>query len=801
MAHNIHLVGNAHIDIVWLWKWEEGFQEVRATFASALDRIKEHDDFIFTCASAYHYRLVEQADPALFERIKEAVKANRWRIVGGWWLQPDCNAPGGEAFVRQGLYGQGYFQEKFGKIATVGYNVDSFGHNGNLPQIFRKSGMNAYVFMRPGKSEKDLPAHLFTWEGVDGSQVAAYRIPPAYTTDSEWGPELTKKIAWFRDTLIKQEGVPLMCFYGVGNHGGGPTRENLKIIDELRKQDTALLYSDPETYFKETSGLKDRPVVRDDLQFHAIGCYSSLSRIKKANNLTEQQLLFAEKMLSVIGTNTDEYGKALNEGWKKVLVNQFHDSLGGCCIPDVYPKIFNAYGWCQETVNQMTVILFQGLAARVETFKEGSTAIVWNPHPWEVTQCIEVNGVCDRIQDITGGEIPFELVPTNAIASTYSHAARFNAILPPLGYTAYKLTGHRNAMDIGSLVDVLHPRTGSNILCSGPMEVAIDRESGAVSSIFDREKNQEYLGEEGIGLEIIDDDSDTWTHALSSYKGLKRKMVLQSFSLVSQGTVTVEYELVYTLLNSKAIMRVIVNGALRTVDLKLRVLWNEERRLLKLRIASAFKSNTFTTEIPYSAMVRAADGTERPIQRWVTLSDDSGEKGLAIINDGVYSCSAGPGVVGLTLLRSPVYSNHEPMHPRPDIYQRYVDQGEHEYHFQLRPWAGKTSNSEHTRRALELNQEPVNVVESFHAGTLPQEQSYCRISQDSTVILSTIKRAEKNDGWIIRAVEAAGKRGEAAIEFSWLGLSGKFSFEPYEIKTIKITDTGKTISEINLLEA
>jgi alpha-mannosidase len=186
----IHMIGNAHIDIIWLWKWEEGLQEIRATFASALDRIQEQDGFIFTCACAYYYSMVEKTDPALFERIKEAVRTNRWRIAGGWWLQPDCNAPSGESFVRQSLYGQGYFKEKFGKTAAFGYNVDSFGHNGNLPQIFSKSGMDAYVFMRPGKTEKDLPAHLFIWEGVDGSRLTAYRIPPEYTNGCEWGPEL-----------------------------------------------------------------------------------------------------------------------------------------------------------------------------------------------------------------------------------------------------------------------------------------------------------------------------------------------------------------------------------------------------------------------------------------------------------------------------------------------------------------------------------------------------------------------------------------------------------------------------------
>lgn len=145
----IHLIGNAHIDILWLWKWEEGVQEIRSTFASVLDRIEEHDEFVFTSACAYYYELVEKIDPLLFGRIQEAVKRGKWYIVGGWWLQPDCNAPSGESFVRQGLYGQSYFSSRFGITAKHGYNVDSFGHHGNLPQILKKMEIDTYTFMRP----------------------------------------------------------------------------------------------------------------------------------------------------------------------------------------------------------------------------------------------------------------------------------------------------------------------------------------------------------------------------------------------------------------------------------------------------------------------------------------------------------------------------------------------------------------------------------------------------------------------------------------------------------------------------
>jgi alpha-mannosidase len=805
MKPTIHLIGNAHIDIFWLWRWEEGFQEIRASFASALDRIGEHGEFIFSSACAYYYSLVESADPALFKRIQEAVRAGRWCIAGGWWLQPDCNAPAGESFVRQALYGQRYFREKFGLTAKTGYNVDSFGHNGNLPQLLKKAGLDSYVFMRPMSHEKTLPAFLFQWEGIDGSRVLAHRLMSGYGSGGDWDDGLVRKIAEHR-AAAEREGVPVMCFYGVGNHGGGPTRQNLKNIDGLKAGGEALAYSDPQRYFEEVSRLEGLPVVRDEMQYHGIGCYSVLSKVKRANNRSEQQLMFAEKILAVTGgaeRDLAENTAALAAGWKKVLTNQFHDSLGGCSIPEAYPKILAAYGWAQETANQMSAILFQRLAAKIATFREGSTVIVWNPHPWEVSETIEVIGAADRVFDGQGRELPFEFAPTSAITTGFfSQAVRFNVKLPPLGYASYRLENLKTSLDTGPFLAFQYTRTASNRICSGGWEALIDRDSGFIVSLRDKKTDTEFLGGRGpapgIGPVIVDDESDTWTHALSSYRGARHKMILESYTLVSQGPVSTEYEIVYRLFNSTVILRVNLNGGEGRLDLKTRVIWNEHHRLLKLRIGSAFDSGTFVSEIPYGAMERAADETEWPLQRWVKLS--SGGAALAVLNDGICSGSAEGGSLDLTLLRSPVYSHHENQHPRPDIYHRYADQGEHEFFIRLKAYPRGAGNDEIARRALELNQPPVYVIESGHGGEFPAEQSFCAVREGSSVIVSTIKRSEDRDGWIVRAFEAGGKESRAEIDFAWLGLEGSFPFRPYEIKTLKIADRDGKIAETGLLE-
>ena len=156
----IHLIGNAHLDPVWLWRWQEGYSEAKATFRSALDRMKEYPHFKFTSACSIYYKWIEETDPSMFEEIKARIKEGRWCLVGGWIIQPDCNLPSGESFARHSLYGQGYFKEKFGTTAKVGYNVDSFGHNGNIPKILRKSGMDSYVFMHPHPFRQGLSSPL-----------------------------------------------------------------------------------------------------------------------------------------------------------------------------------------------------------------------------------------------------------------------------------------------------------------------------------------------------------------------------------------------------------------------------------------------------------------------------------------------------------------------------------------------------------------------------------------------------------------------------------------------------------------
>jgi hypothetical protein len=269
------MIGNAHIDPVWLWQWPEGYQEVRATFQSAVDRLDAYPEYVFTCDSSLFFAWVEETDPGLFERIRTHVASGRFQVVGGWWIEPDCNIPAGESFARHALYGQRYLKEKFGVTATTGANIDSFGHNATIPQILAKSGCDSYVFLRPGPTEKDLPAPLFRWESPDGSSVLAYRIPHEYLAPKDDIGEHVERAV----STLPDDGEEWAVFYGVGNHGGGPTIANL---EQIRRMGPPLEPSSLRAFFDGVNG-RDVPTVRGELQYHGRGCYTSHSGIKRSD--------------------------------------------------------------------------------------------------------------------------------------------------------------------------------------------------------------------------------------------------------------------------------------------------------------------------------------------------------------------------------------------------------------------------------------------------------------------------------------------------------------------------------------
>ncbi len=317
------MAGNAHLDPVWLWKWPEGLSEVLATCHSAIQRIQETPDFVFTRSSAVVYEWIEEVDPALFAGIKKYVNKGNWNIVGGWWVQSDVNLPSGESFVRQCLYGKKYFREKFGIHVKTAYNVDSFGHNASLPQILKKAGFENYLFLRPDLNEKKIDVPLFWWESADGSRILTCRTCHyGHWYNSNVDENTVRRVI---ENIPSGQNIGLHL-YGVGDHGGGPTKEHIAAIIELnkRKDMPNMKFSSPQAFFDAVrkSGVRF-PVLKDELQHHASGCYAAGAKIKEYNRQCENALITAEKFSSILCmlNNDFKYPKEqLDTAWKRLLL-------------------------------------------------------------------------------------------------------------------------------------------------------------------------------------------------------------------------------------------------------------------------------------------------------------------------------------------------------------------------------------------------------------------------------------------------------------------------------------------------
>jgi alpha-mannosidase len=805
----MHMVGNAHIDPVWLWQWPEGYQEVRATFRSAIDRMEEYPDFVFTCDSVLYLEWIEQSDPELFEAIRKRVAEGRWKVVGGWWIEPDCNIPAGESFVRQALYAQRWLLDRFGMLCTVGCNVDPFGHSASLPQLLRKSGMDAYMFLRPGPHEMALPNQYFWWESADGSRVLAYRIPNEYgTPGTDIGGHIDKALA------LMPPGEPeLMILYGVGNHGGGPTKANL---DSIRRLDAAdglprLPLSHPRAFFDAVRDRPDTPVHAGELQHHGVGCYSAHSGVKRWNRRAENLLQRAEKWASVAGTAAGvPYPLAeLTEAWKLVLFNQFHDILAGTSIAGAYEDSRDQYGHAASIAATAFNRAVQSISRQIDIPAEPDMypLVVFNPHLWAVTEDVEFEfggfpgGVAARMVDDEGTPVPVQRTRSQATLGGSRGRLVFRADLPPLGYRVYRLLPGAGPATAPEPV-----RATGTTLENEHLIVEVDPATGWLRRLHDKATGTELApAEPRPHAVVVDDPSDTWGHRVRAYDREIGAFRCVRAAVVEQGPVraVLRVESVYE--RSTLVEELVLSAGARHLEIRTVVDWHERLRLLKLRFPTALENATATHEIPYGHLVRPADGGEEPAQAWVDVSGTlpgGRPAGLSVLNDSKCGHDVRGGDIGVTALRSPVYAWHEPKVLDEDGLYEYLDQGRQEFRHRLVPHAGDWRTAGTSRLAAQLNQPAYPLLESYHPGPLPQRRSFVSVTEGASVQLTVVKYAEDGTGaLVVRAVETAGQATRARIDLPLVGRTIEARFGPAEIKTFRVPlETGAEITETDLLE-
>jgi alpha-mannosidase len=357
------LICHAHLDPVWLWEWEEGLGAALATFRSAVELCESHEGFVFNQNEALLYEWVEEYEPALFRRIQKLVKEGRWHIMGGWYLQPDCNLPAGESVVRQIERGLGYFQEKFGVRPCTAINFDSFGHSRGIVQILRRFGYDSYLICRPDNSFLPLDSNEFVWQGFDGSEVLVKRIPELY--NSPMGGAL----GYITNRLASNPADLECVLWGVGNHGGGPSRKDLR---DLRQTDGSIgswawVHAVPEHFFRCLQSGRDLlPIVDTDLNRWAVGCYTSQVLVKQGHRALENELYRAEKMAAAAAANglIDYPHAALREAERDLLICEFHDILPGSSIQRAEQAALRLIGHGREILARISARAFTPNRAR-----------------------------------------------------------------------------------------------------------------------------------------------------------------------------------------------------------------------------------------------------------------------------------------------------------------------------------------------------------------------------------------------------------------------------------------------------
>lgn len=802
------MIGNSHIDPVWFWDWEEGMQEVKATFASALDRLREFPKMKFTATSAAFFEWIEEVAPEMFEEIRQRVKEGRFELTGGWFIEPDCILPCGESFVRQGLYAQSYFEEKFGITCRTGSNVDSFGHTPMLPQILKKSGMDEYIFMRPR-----LETPVFVWESIDGSRVNAISLPSEYTT---WFYEKTKEAIGLAAEACDRQGLTAIpCCFGVGNHGGGPTIENVKSIYRLREEEpeTELKFSSYREYFDAMSSedAAKLPVQQDFFDGVNTGCYIMDGELKKSHRLTERRLLTADSLLTMeslfLEKATDSSKKAgMKKLWKTLLFNQFHDTLGGTAIkPARDEAIYQFSGVCADA-KKLWVVAMQHMMQEMDTSGEGFPLLLWNPtgKDYDGSVAVEVNWFCKDgliLKDPEGKEIPYQRVHTEAKARNYNVGGRrgivFDAHVPALGFAVY-----RTSIGDSALCDDSRDSGGAwlreAVLENAHLRVAFD-ESGYLTSLYDKENGYEALSGKA-DFPVWLDERDTWGHEQDErpFADSGKRLAFESLQLVEEGSFRKVVRAVYRLEGSVLKQDYILYHDAKEVKVVNHLFWDRQWQMLKLRYPLAGQADVVYREAAYQTVSGPVeDSVEYSMHRFVDATRQ-GQSGLCVANDCKYAFQMEHGALTFPIARSAIYAQGQNI----DWYNpvegyEYTDIGKQEFVFTLRPHGRALANGQRYRQAEKAAGMLLYLTDNRHKGSrIADTWSGLTIAEEN-VELGCIKTAEQEDALIVRLFETEGK--QTAGKLTVAGQAYDYRIAPYEILTLKISQDGSA-KEVNMLE-
>ena len=830
----VFLVSQAHIDPVWQWEWEEGVAATISTFRCAADFCEEFPNYVFCHNESCLYKWVEDYEPALFKRIQKLVKRGQWIIMGGWYIQPDCNMPQGESFVRQILLGREYFTEKFGKEPTTAINFDSFGHSQGLVQILTKSGYDSYVGHRPTNAILgiDQDEADFDWIGFDGSRVRMHK-PHSY------GSALGNAIEKIKGEIKCYEKDDVICvLWGVGDHGGGASRKDIQIINQFiedNKDQYTIAHSCFEDYFKASKEAK--PKVREfdsDLQQFAVGCYTSVIRIKQKHRKLENELYATEKMLTHAWLKgLMDYPKdLLREATEDLCFIEFHDSLPGSSVEAVEDMCIRKADHGLEILSRLRARAFFALCTGQPKAKEGEIPIVvYNPHPFKIKSQI----ACEYMladQNYTDGEWTIGKVYKNGKAlpsqnekeaSTINLDWRKNVVFET-ELDPYQINRFDCKLEVIKKPKFKTPlKDGKFIFKNDEMKVVINSRTGLIDLY--EVKGVKYCGVNTGELLVMKDDPDPWGMNVDSFRNFVGRFTLMSedegnelsafnyrvgdnFTLppvrvIEDGDVRVVVEALMKYNHSTAVVTYKLPKQGTQIEIDVRVYWNEKDKCLKLSLPNIAPGSKCIAQTAYGKYETKKTGQEVPFQQWNSIINERYNKAVTLINDCTHGMDFTPkDGLRTTLLRSSGFCCHPiPGRPilDPDRFLPRMEQGERKYRFWLNAGPVEERMNQIERECVAVSEQPYAL--SFFPcgdGELPGE--FMTLSGD-TIKISAIKKAEQDDDLIVRLFNPTEENQSAKLSIPCVNkFKANLKFTKFEVKTLKINIKTGEFKEVNLLE-
>ena len=773
----IHLLGHAHLDMAWLWEVAETWEVAERTFRSTLKLQQLFPDLTFCHSTPALYEWMELNQPEVFAGICQQVQAGKWEIVGGMWIEPDLNLISGESIARQIIYGQQYNLSKFGAVTKVAWLPDTFGFCHQLPQLLKQGGIDYFVTQKfLWNDTNQFPHQLFWWESPDGSQVLSLMSSPIGE-----GIDPLKMIdyacKWQTDTGINES----LYLFGVGDHGGGPTRDMLEIADRWSQSDVfpKLEFTTAVKYLDRLASRADSqllPVWKDELylEFHR-GCFTTHADQKRSNRQCEDLLYQAElwSALACIVTKQaypDALKLQIETAWKQTLFNQFHDIIPGTAIEPVYATANEGWAAVERVTTRIISDALGDICDRINISNPPVTGaigiVIFNALNWVRSEVIEYplnfqqTQPLDRwcVFDPDGNPLPSQ--------STTEHLLFLATDIPSVGYRLFWLAP-KNPLPGGVPVGGGGSITATEILAFSGfifknqfVEVEINPETGDIASIYDiLNHRQIFSATGGNQLQAFQDDGQYWDAWNIDPKYAEKPLPpskLKSIEWIENGVIRQRLQVVRELAGSDFTQDYILDAHSSIVRIETSVNWQTEHVLVKANFPLNLAADISTSETACGAIERPTIPAtpaeqakwELPLHRWADLTDRSGECGVSILNDCKYGYDAGTDYLRLTLLRS---SNW----PDP-----IADKGYHEFTYAIYPHSDGWQAAQTVRKGLELNS-PLQVIRTGEGtGELGSCGSLIDLHAENLVLMAFKPSETLDQSWVLRCYECCGVEGE-----------------------------------------